>query len=65
MNSGLAIILMIFTCGGANWTLDQDNSVKIRENTENVCPDSFTSYYHVLIYFPFPGQLINIKLGAT
>ena len=29
---------MKFPCGGASWTLDSHNSMKIRENPENVLP---------------------------
>ena len=27
-----------FPCGGATWTLDPQNFMKIRKNPENVCP---------------------------
>ena len=34
---GLATSLMKFPCGDASWTLDPHNSMKIRENPENIC----------------------------
>ena len=37
----LATPLMEFPCGGASWTLDQHNSMKIRENPESVLPGLF------------------------
>ena len=30
--------MMKFLCGGASWTLDSHDSMKIPENTENVLP---------------------------
>ena len=38
MVSGLATLLMKVLSGGTSWTLDPHNSMKIRENPENVLP---------------------------
>ena len=38
MISGLVMPLMKLQCGGASWTLDPHNSMKIHENPENVLP---------------------------
>ena len=48
---GLATLLMKFLCGGASWTLDPHNSMKIQKMSSPACgfflqPNTMGYFYH-------------------
>ena len=60
-----------FPCGGATWTLDPQNFMKVRKNPENVCPGLRILLHHNAmcwyLFFSFPdiqaaGKYKNLHL---
>ena len=69
--SGLATTLMKFQCKGASWIIrnKSHNSMKIRENPQNVLPGLWILVQPNTMYLYFSHsqtfrQLINIKICA-
>ena len=49
--------LLKFPCGGATWTLDLQNSIKIHKNSENVYPGLWILLPHnAMGIFSFPDM---------